>query len=154
MISLPTTDQIILDCRRELLEVIGPEVHSDAGKVSVQMVENVLRNAAARAAHEIAWLRDETLAMEAYASDVLVALPSSPGLAAALETLSAGPRQSLHLADMARVYSAAGEALSCALEAAMAEGDEALCGRAVALLQGRSATEVAIMGEWGFVGRG
>lgn len=154
MISLPTTDQIILDCRRELLEVIGPEVHSDAGKVSVQMVENVLRNAAARAAHEIAWLRDETLAMEAYASDVLVALPSSPGLAAALETLSAGPRQSLHLADMARVYSAAGEALSCALEAAMAEGDEALCGRAVALLHGRSATEVAIMGEWGFVGRG
>ena len=154
MISLPTTDQIILDCRRELLEVIGPEVHSDAGKVSVQMVENVLRNAAARAAHEIAWLRDETLAMEAYASDVLVALPSSPGLVAALETLSAGPRQSLHLADMAKVYSAAGEALSCALEAAMAEGDEALCGRAVALLQGRSATEVAIMGEWGFVGRG
>ena len=154
MISLPTTDQVILDCRRELLEVIGLEVHSDAAKVSVQMVENVLWNAAERAAHEIAWLRDETLAMENYAADVLAAIPTAPGVAAALETLSAGPRASLHLADMVTVYSLAGEALSCGLEAAMADGRADLAVRAAALLQERSATEVRIMGEWGFVGRG
>lgn len=154
MISLPTTDQIILDCRRELLDIIGPEVQSEAGKVSVQMVENVLRNAAARAAHEIAWLRDETLAMEAYAADVLASHPSSPGLREALETLSAGPRDSLHLGDMVQVYSLAGEAMSCGLEAAMTAGDSALADRAATLLQSRSATELAIMGEWGFVGRG
>lgn len=154
MISLPTTDQVILDCRRELLEVIGPEVHTDAGKVSVQMLENVLRNAATRAAHEIAWMRDETLAMEAYAKDVLSELPGAAGVGDALASLDAGPRQSLHLQDMAKVYSLAGEALSCALEAALAAGHGELSTRAAALLSARSATEVQIMGEWGFVGRG
>ncbi len=154
MISLPSTDQIILDCRRELLEVIGPEVHTEAGKVSVQMLENVLRNAAQRASHEIAWMRDETLAMEAYAADTLAALPSAPGVAAALAALNGGPRQSLHLQDMAHTYSLAGEALSCALEAALAAGHQELSSRASALLGDRSANEVQIMGEWGFVGRG
>ena len=154
MISLPSTDQIILDCRRELLEVIGPEVTTEAGKVSVQMVENVLRNAAQRAAHEIAWMRDETLAMEAYAADTLAALASAPGVAAALAALNGGPRQSLHLQDMALTYSLAGEALSCALEAALAADHHELSARASALLGARSANEVQIMGEWGFVGRG
>jgi hypothetical protein len=154
VISLPTTDQVILDCRRELLEVIGPEVQTDAAKVSVQMLENVLRNAATRAAHEIAWLRDETLSMEAFAKDTLVALPSAAGVAAALSSLAAGPRHSLHLQDMVRTYSLAGEALSCALEAALAAGESTLSARAAALLSARSATEVQIMGEWGFVGRG
>ena len=154
MISRPTTEQIILDCRRELLEVIGPEVHSDSARVSVQMLENVLRNAATRAAHEIAWLRDETLAIEGYARDVLAAFASAVGVAEALAALDAGPRASLHLDDMVRVYSLAGEALSCALEAALAEGHLELSERAAALLEARSATEVQIMGEWGFVGRG
>ena len=154
MISLPTTDQVILDCRRELLDVIGQEVHSDAAKVSVQMLENVLRNAATRAAHEIAWMRDETLAMESYARDTLAALPSAPGVADALAALDAGPRQSLHLQDMATTYSLAGEALSCALEAALTAGHAELSARAATLLAARSATEVQIMGEWGFVGRG
>lgn len=154
MISLPTTDQVILDCRRELLEVIGPEVHTDAAKVSVQMLENVLRNAATRAAHEIAWMRDETLNMEAFAKDTLVSLSSANGVADALAALDAGPRGSLHLEDMARTYSLAGEALSCALEAALAAGNTELSGRAAALLSARSAIEVQIMGEWGFVGRG
>ncbi len=154
MISLPTTEQVILDCRRELLEVIGPEVHTDAAKVSVQMLENVLRNAATRAAHEIAWMRDETLAMETYARDVLVVSPASTAIADALAALDAGPRTSLHLDDMARTYSLAGEAFSAALETALANGDADLSARAHTLLAARSATEVQIMGEWGFVGRG
>ena len=154
MIALPTTAQIILDCRRELLEVIGPEVKSEAGKVSVQMLENVLRNVATRAAHEIAWMRNETSMMEAFARDALVAAPASPAIADALAALDAGPRQSLHLDDVARVYSLAGEAFSCAIEVALACGHAELAERGAALLAVRSATEVEIMGEWGFVGRG
>jgi hypothetical protein len=154
MISMPTTSQVILDCRRELLEVIGPEVHTEAAKVSVQMLENVLRNAATRAAHEIAWMRDETLAMEAFANDTLAALPGAPGVAGALAALDSGPRLSLHLADMVRTYSLAGESFSCALEAALASGHDELSTRASTMLAARSATEVQIMGEWGFVGRG
>ncbi len=154
MIALPTTAQIILDCRRELLEVIGPEVQSDAGKVSVQMLENVLRNAATRAAHEIAWMREETSAMEAFARDTLAAAPAASSIDGALAALEAGPRQSLHLDDVARVYSLAGEAFSCAIETALGGGLAELAERGAALLAARSATEVEIMGEWGFVGRG
>ena len=154
MISLPSTAQIILDCRRELLEVIGPEVKSEAGKVSVQMLENVLRNAATRAANEIAWMRDETAAMEGFARDALAAAPGVSTIADALTALAAGPRESLHLDDVARVYSLAGEAFSCAIEVALGSGHEELADRGAALLAVRSATEVEIMGEWGFVGRG
>ncbi len=154
MISLPSTEQILLDCGRELLEVIGPEVTSDAGKVSVQMLENVLRNVAMRAAHEIAWMRDETAAMESFARDTASAHPSVSAVTVALAALDAGPRGSLHLDDVASVYSLAGEALSCSLEAVLAAGDSGLGARGAALLVARSATEVQIMGEWGFVGRG
>ncbi len=154
MITRPTTAQIILDCRRELLEVIGPEVKSDAGKVSVQMLENVLRNAATRSAHEIAWMRDETSAMETFARDTLAAAPAGSVIAAALVALEAGPRESLHLDDVVAVYSLAGEAFSCAVEAALVGGHVVLAERGAALLAARSATEVQIMGEWGFVGRG
>ena len=154
MISRPSTAQVILDCRRELLEVIGPEVTSDAGKVSVQMLENVLRNAATRAAHEIAWMREETLAMESFARDTLAASPGASSVSGALDALEGGPRESLHLDDVVAVYSLAGEAFSCAIEAALGGGHTHLADRGAALLAARSATEVAIMGEWGFVGRG
>jgi hypothetical protein len=154
MITRPSTDQIILDCRRELLEVIGPEVKSDAGKVSMQMIENVLRNVATRAAHEIAWMRQETVSLEQFARDTLVEVPSSDAIATALAALEAGPRESLHLADVALVYSLAGEAFSCSIEAAMASGNQALTERAIAMLAARNETEQQIKGEWGFVGRG
>jgi hypothetical protein len=158
MITRPSTDQIILDCRRELLEVLGPEITSDAGKVSVQMIENVLRNVATRAAHEIAWMREETTALEQFARDTLAILPGSSSgpssLAAALAALEASPRDSLHLSDVSTVYSLAGEAFSCSIEAAMSGGDQALTERGIALLAARNATEQEIKGEWGFVGRG
>jgi hypothetical protein len=154
MISLPSTEQIILDCRRELLDVIGPEVTTDAGKVSVQMVENVLRNVATRAAHEIAWMSGETSAMESFAHDTVAAHPGATSVTEALTALDAGVRTSLHLDDVAHVYSLAGEAFSCALEVALGAGDASLSERGAALLAARSATETQIMGEWGFVGRG
>ncbi len=154
MIVRPSSEQILLDCSRELLEVIGPEVTSEAGKISVQMVENVLRNVATRSAHEIAWMRDETAAMESFACDTLAAHPTALAVSAALADLGRGPGSSLHLDDVATVYSLAGEAFSCSLEAVIAAGDDDLSVRGAALLAARSATEVQIMGEWGFVGRG
>jgi hypothetical protein len=36
----------------------------------------------------------------------------------------------------------------------MEAGHQDLCTRGAAILSARSATEVQIMGEWGFVGRG
>ena len=154
MISRPTTDQILIACSRELLDVVLPDVQSDHVRVTVQMLENVLRNAAARAAHEIAWMREETEALAGFARDVVTAMPERAGeTVRALAALADAPSHSLELADVVETYSRAGEACSCALEAAMAEGDAALAGRAADLMAARNQRELQIMGEWTMVGR-
>jgi hypothetical protein len=156
MISCPTTDQIILDCRRELLDVILPDVQSDHVRVSIQMLENVLRNLATRSAHEIAWMREETAGLESFAQHVVASIPErSAETRAALDALAASPRTSDHLADVVETYSRAGEAFSCALETAMAAGADAsaLSARGAELLMARNERELEIMGEWAMVGR-
>lgn len=153
MNTRPTTEQIILDCRRELLDVVLPDVSSDHVRVSIQMLESVLRNVATRAAHEIAWMREETAALEAYARAVAAELPPDAALAAALQDLDGAPRDSLHLEDVTDTYSRAGEAMSCALEAAMAAGHRQLSEQAATLLRERNNRELEIKGEWTMVGR-
>lgn len=153
MNAQPRTDQIILDCRRELLEVILPDVTSEHVRVSIHMLENVLRNAATRAAHEIAWMREETGALEAYAREVAVAYPGDEALVGALRDLDSAPRESLHLEDVAETYSRAGRAMSCALEVAMAAADGPFSDRAASLLRERNNRELEIKGEWTMVGR-
>ena len=81
------------------------------------MTETVLRNAAVRAAHEIAWLREETRALLAYADR------SPPGHRPPTSTprsppSTPRPRDSLHLADVVTVYELAGRAFEAALAAA------------------------------------
>ena len=155
MISRPTTDEILRECSRQLTDVVLPDVQSEHVRVAVQMLEHVLRNAATRSAHEIAWMGEETAAMEAYARDVVGALPDrAADIEAALAALDAAPRTSLELADVIETSSRAGEALSCALEAAMAAGDGELSDGAAALLARRNERELEINGEWAMVGRG
>lgn len=153
MLSRPTTEQILLDVRRELLETIDPAVSAPQVKVVIQMLENVLRNTATRSAHEIAWMHEEGDAAVTFARAVHAAL----GIAAIDEALAAydtGRTESLHLDDVCATYDLAGDCLSAAIDAAMAAGDGALVGEGRALLQVRLDHELAIMGEWGFVGRG
>lgn len=154
MITRPTTDQILLDCRRELLEVVKPAVDSEAAQVSIDMLENVLRNCATRAANEIAWMTAESSAMVGFAKDVVAAGHGNDPLAAALEAFDTGASSDLDLESVTAAYSLAGDAFSCAIEAAIASGDESLSTRASELLQQRVDRELEIMGEWGFVGRG
>ena len=59
MLTRPTTPQILEDCRRELAEVIAPAVEDPAVAISLSMLDEVLRNCAVRAAHEIAWMHEE-----------------------------------------------------------------------------------------------
>ena len=152
MLSRPTTDQIILDCRTELLDTIGPAVDAPQVHVAIQMMENVLRNCAERAAHEIAWMHTETEAMVAYARAVAASVQSAT-TDAALAAYEGGSSTSLHLADVTANYDLAGECLSTAIEAAMAAGNDDLHRAGRAVLDGRLAHENAIMGEWSFVGR-
>ena len=87
MLARPTTDQIILDCRNELLNTISPAVEAPQAKIAIQMMENVLRNSATRALHEIGWMQEEIDAMIAFAGTVAAAPCSTPAVAAALSGL-------------------------------------------------------------------
>ena len=111
MITRPTTDVLIEDCCRELMEVILPGLTDETLRLRLVMTETVLRNAAVRAAHEVAWMREETAALLAYAGQV-AARHGSAALRAALTDAEAGPTDSLHLADLAEVYERAGQAFA------------------------------------------
>ncbi|MFM8531427.1 MAG: hypothetical protein ACKOD2_17485 [Ilumatobacteraceae bacterium] len=153
MLTRPTTDQILLDLRRELLDTIDPAVDAAPVKIAIQMMENVLRNCAERAAHEIAWMREESSAMVDYARRVASTNSSTAALDAALAANDAGPHESLHLDDVSTIYSLAGHCFSAALEHAVAAGHLELHLAARSILDLRLDHENRIKGEWAFVGR-
>ena len=108
MIAKPTTEQILNDCSRELMEVVLPAVTDQTVMVTIFMMDLVLRNCAVRAAHEIAWMTEEIAALEAFT-----------GAGGA----DAQRRRSLHLDDVVERYRQASEAFSRAMEDAVAAGD-------------------------------
>ena len=116
------------------------------------MLGKVLRNAAVRAAHEVAWMREETAAVEAYARAV-AATTGDDGLRTALEALAEGPRGSLHLTDVVEVYVRASDVLSVALEVALAAGRDDLVREGESLLSTRLAHEEDVVGGWDSAGR-
>jgi hypothetical protein len=152
MLSRPTTEQILLDCCRELTTNVLPSLTDETAQVSVIMVETVLRNTAVRAAHEVAWMRDETADIEAYAREVAAQAPGTT-LETALAALAAAPRDSLHLDDVVETYCRAGNALSAALETAVANGLAPLIQRGEEILDVRSGHETDVMAGWSPTGR-
>ncbi len=117
------------------------------------MVETVLRNTAVRAAHEVAWMRDETADIEAYANAVAARAPGTASLETALAALANAPRDSLHLDDVVETYCRAGNALSAALETAVASGLASLIQRGEEILDARSGHETEVMAGWTPTGR-
>jgi hypothetical protein len=153
VLSRPTTEQILLDCCRELMDGVLPALTDETAQVRVIMIETVLRNMAVRAAHEVAWMKEETEVMEGYARSVAQALPDATAVASALAALSGAPRDSLHLDDVVGAYCRASDALSAALEAAVAGGVVDLVGEGEALLQSRCERETEVMAGWSPTGR-
>ncbi len=153
MLSRPTTEQILLDCCRELMEGVLPALTDETAQVRVIMVETVLRNMAVRSAHEIAWMREETGAMEAYARSVQAGAPGADLVAKAIAALAAAPRDDLGLDAVVEAYCRASDAFSAALEAAVAAGDRELTTRGEALLEVRADRETEIMAGWSPTGR-
>ncbi len=154
MISRPTTDQLLRNVASELGSRIHPAVADPGLEVVVEMLQQIVVSCAVRCAHEIAWLREEEGAMVAYATDVVEALPSADAVRAALATWEAGRDGGLHLDQVVADYSLAGEALSCALEAALAAGHGDLSARAGALVATRVERETQIRGDFVMSGRG
>lgn len=152
MITRPTTDALIGDCCRELTEAILPALTDETLRLRLVMTETVLRNAAVRAAHEIAWMLQETSALTAYAAEVAVRHASEP-LRAAMAAVEASPQDSLHLADVADRYERAGQAFEKALAAAQEAGAADLVAQARELLRDRIATEKEVMATYAVVGR-
>jgi hypothetical protein len=152
MITRPTTDALIEDCCRELMEGILPGLTDETLKLRLVMTETVLRNVAVRAAHEIAWMREETAVLLAYARRVAARHGSAP-LRAVLADAAAGPADSLHLADVADRYERAGQAFAAALAAAQEAGAADLVAQAREVLRDRIATEKEVMATYAVVGR-
>jgi hypothetical protein len=153
VLSRPTTEQILLDCCRELMTTVLPALTDETAQVSVIMVETVLRNAAVRAAHEIAWMREETAEIEGYAQAVAEQAPGAGSLGTALKSLADAPRGSLHLDDVVETYCRAGNALSAALETAVARGLTGLVRRGEEILEARTDHETQVMAGWSPTGR-
>jgi hypothetical protein len=153
MLSRPTTEQILLDCCRELMTTVLPSLTDETAQVSVIMVETVLRNTAVRAAHEVAWMRDETADIEAYARAVAAQAPGTAPLETALAALADAPRDSLHLDDVVETYCQAGNALSAALEIAVSSGLATLVQRGEEILDVRTGHETEVMAGWTPTGR-
>lgn len=151
MIARPTTEQVLLDCSRVVAGVL-PEVADETTRVRLVMLEAVLRTTAVRAGHEIAWMREETAAVEGYAASVGAAT-ADDALRAARAELAAGPHDSLHLDDVTEVYCRAGDVLSSALEAALSAGREDLVRAGEALLAARLDHEHRVVGGWDSAGR-
>jgi hypothetical protein len=152
MITRPTTDALIVDCCRELTEAILPALTDDTLKLRLVMTETVLRNAAVRAAHEIAWMLQEGSALLDYAAEVAARYPGEP-LTAAIGAAEPGAADSLHLADVAGRYERAGQAFDKALAVAQQAGASDLITRARELLRDRIATEKQVMASYAVVGR-
>lgn len=152
MITRPTTDALIVDCCRELTQEILPALTDETLRLRLVMTETVLRNAAVRAAHEIAWMLRETSALMAYAAEVAARHGGEP-LRTAMAAVEASPPASLHLADVTDRYERAGQAFQAALAAAQEAGAADLIAQARELLRDRIATEKHVMASYAVVGR-
>ncbi len=148
MISKPTTEQILLDCSRELMEVVLPAVTDETVKVSVLMLDVVLRNTAERAAHEIAWMSEEIEELDDF-------VRSAAGSDGPVHDTNATPTQdgSLHLGEVVERYRRASEAFSEAMDSAVAARHDRLVARGVSLLERRVERETMVMSGWSPVGR-
>ena len=155
MISRPTTEQLLRNVADDLGSRIHPALAADPElAVVVEMLQQLVTSCATRSAHEIAWLREEQEAMVAYARDVVAALPEAEAVGAALDAWNRGRDGGLHLDQVVADYSLAGEALSCALEAALAAGHPELSARAGALIATRVEREAQVRGSYVMSGRG
>jgi hypothetical protein len=137
---------------RELREVILPRIDDATVRVSVEMLEQVVRSCAVRAAHELAWMAEEEAAILTFARR----LPASAGLARALAAHAehvADHGEGLHLDDCVARYRSASVVLSEAIEAAFASADPGLVAEARAIVLARNAHEIEARPGFYFPGR-
>jgi hypothetical protein len=152
MIGRPTTEQILLDCCRELMEDVLPTLTDETTIVRVAMIEQVIRNAAARCAHEIGWMLEELPVIEEYGRAVFAAAPADD-LAAALRDVEDAADARMDLAVVTDRYARAGNLFAAALETAVTSGLLDLQAEGERLLEARLTREQQVMAGWSPTGR-
>jgi hypothetical protein len=152
MIAKPTTEQILNDCAKELMTTVLPAVGDETVQVAIYMLDLVLRNAAVRSAHEIAWMHDEIAELAGFARSVADGRDGADDVSEALAGLDGQP-VSLHLDDVVEAYRRASEAFSRAMEIAVAAGDDDQVRAGEAVLGQRVERESTVMCGWSPVGR-
>ena len=155
MIVRPTTPQLLRDVRHELTTAVAPEVRTATARVTLEQIDIILEQCAVRASSEIAWMIEEIDEIEAYAAEVAEATGDAATVAA-LDAGRGGRSGSLELDDLASDYNLMSEALSCAIEACMADpAQRELRARGVEILRLRRAErETVVRANWRLVGRG
>lgn len=152
MVSRPTTEQLLLDCVKELMQGVLPFVSEAPAIIRIYMIEQVLRSAAIRSANEIAWMREEVPAIEAYGRALHDAVANEE-LAALLTSLDEADENDLTLNAVAERYFRAGEVLSTALEMAVLSGHDELREQGEQIVVARMARERVVMAGWSPTGR-
>jgi hypothetical protein len=152
VIGRPTTEQILLDCCRELMEDVLPTLADETTIVRIAMIEQVLRNAAARCRHEIGWMLEEIPLIDRYARAVLAAAPDDD-LAAALRDLEQAADVGLDLDVVTDRYGRASALFAAALDTAVSSGLTQLQREGERLLDARLTREEQVMAGWSPTGR-
>ncbi len=153
MISKPSTPQLIDATCAELASKAGPAIDDPTVKVVLEMAQAVLHGASIRSANEVAWMRAEADATEEVARRFVADLPDPTALAAALQTYLDAKTDSLYLADVQADYARASEVLSCAAEAAYADGDAERIAAVGSLFDQRMTNENTVTGVFIAAGR-
>ena len=149
MLTRPTTEQVLTAVARELDEVVLPVVAEEPVRVALGMITQLLRGCAQRAAHEIAWMHEETAAIEAAVAGI-----DDDATRGALAALHDAPAGSLHLDDVVALYHLASEVVGAAIEWAYRTGHQERARDLRDLLVARSGHEMQIVGVLDLVGRG
>ena len=123
MISKPTNQQLIEAVCAELTGKVAPNITDAGTKVVLEMALSVLSCAAVRTAKELAWMKEESDAIEVVARRFAEDMPDAEALSAALAAYDAGRTGSLYLDGAQADYELISEVLSCATDAAFASGD-------------------------------
>jgi len=153
MISKPLTPELIDATCAELSSKVGPALTEPSVKVLLEMAIAVLQGASRRSANELAWMQEESEAIEHVAKQLVDDLPDANAVKDALKAYEDGKTDSRALADAQASYERASELLSCVTEAAYASGDPERIAAVGRLFDQRMANENAVTGVFLAAGR-
>lgn len=153
MLTRPTTSQLLGVVRAELKSSVARLITEPAAQGALHMIDGILASLSVRAEHEIAWMIEETAAIEQLAEHVLATSPSAEAkrsLDSALRAFRAARTSRLHAADVAADYDRASEVLSQLLEITWDDAEHHE--QAKALLRTRIERGVAVAGAASLAG--